>query len=407
MKNQLQVGIIGAGPAGMMAALHAAWGGAKVILFDSNSGVGRKLLVTGSGRCNLTNTHTDSDRYVCDQPDLLAQLFSHFGREDLIRTLELIGVLVYHTQDGWYYPCSDSAATVVDAFSAALQQAGVILHLNSRVVGLRKTSRKFIVKVDDAEWMFDRLIVAAGGKAYPTLGSRGDLHPMLKELGHTIQPIYPALAPVLADMRQFHKLQGVRLDVTSQLWEGNALLGETSGNLIFTQWGFNGPAVMDLSHLISTRPRSQLTLILNLLPGEMEIRLRNLLSQKHAETVPLRVLLGSVLPVKVPPVVLRLSNLPPEVGMNEIRNQELEGVLHRLTHLATDIQGVRGFDYAQVSTGGVPLGEINPATMESKLIPGLFLAGEVLDVIGPCGGYNLQFAFSSGAAAGLGCVVNH
>jgi len=259
--------------------------------------------------------------------------------------------------------------------------------------------------VGEAEWICDSLVVAAGGQAYPTLGSRGDLYPQLERLGHTLRPVHPALAPVVADVRSFHKLQGVRLDAVAQIWQAKTLLGQTTGNLIFTQWGFNGPAVMDLSHLVSTRAGKNLTLVLNLLPGEMELRLRQLLAQKRREPIPLRVLLGAVLPPKVPAWVLAAANLPVDLPMQSVSEPVLEDVLHRLMHLSASVQGVRGFEFAQVSTGGVPLAEVNPETMESNMVPGLYLAGETLDVIGPCGGFNLQFAFSSGAAAGLGCRV--
>ena len=400
MAKKTQVGIIGAGPAGMMAALQAAWKGAEVTLFDANAIVGRKLLVTGSGRCNLTNAAIAPERYVCSNPAFLAALFNQFDREALLKTLERIGILAYHTADGWYYPCSESAATVVDAFAAALAQAGVRLRLNQRVTGLQKTDAGFRVQVGESEWIGERLIVAAGGQAYPTLGSRGDLYPLLSRLGHTITPVYPALAPVQADVRMLHKLQGVRLDVTAGVWQGKTLLGTTTGNLIFTQWGFNGPAVMDLSHLISTRPGTPLHLTLNLLPGESEPRLRALLKQKRQEAVPVRVLLGAVLPPKVPPVILGLAGINAEVQINQLNEAAVENILKQLTHILIEIQGVRGFDYAQVSTGGVPVDEVRPASLESKLVPGLYLAGEMLDVIGPCGGFNLQFAFSSGAAAG-------
>ncbi|HQL38345.1 MAG TPA: aminoacetone oxidase family FAD-binding enzyme [Anaerolineaceae bacterium] len=405
MSKPIRIGIIGAGPAGMMAALQAAWRGVPVTLFDANPGVGRKLLVTGSGRCNLTNQGIAPDRYVCDQPELLARLFVRFGREDLIHTLEKIGILVHPTPDGWYYPCSESAATVVDAFAAALVQAGVELRMESRVTGLQHSRAGFTLRVGEAEWICDSLVVAAGGQAYPTLGSRGDLYPQLERLGHTLRPAHPALAPVVADVRSFHKLQGVRLDAVAQIWQAKTLLGQTTGNLIFTQWGFNGPAVMDLSHLVSTRAGKNLTLVLNLLPGEMELRLRQLLAQKRREPIPLRVLLGAVLPPKVPAWVLAVANLPVDLPMQSVSEPVLEDVLHRLMHLSASVQGVRGFEFAQVSTGGVPLAEVNPETMESNMVPGLYLAGETLDVIGPCGGFNLQFAFSSGAAAGLGCRV--
>ncbi len=401
MPNSLQIGIIGAGPAGMMAALQAAWLGAQqVTLFDANAAVGRKLLVTGSGRCNLTNVAVAAERYACSDPAFLKEVFARFGREELLRALEKIGVLATPTLDGWYYPLSESAATVVDAFAAALDEAQVKIHLNSRVTGLRAERTGFVIESADTVWRGDRVIVAAGGQAYPTLGTRGDLYPLLAALGHTIRPVYPALAPILADMRALTALQGVRLDVTAQLWQKKTLLGEATGNLIFTQWGVNGPAAMDLSHLVSSRPGALLTLTLNFLPRDAEIRLRALLHQKRRAPVPLRALLGAALPPKLPPVILAQAGLKPDVRIDTLTDAALEEVIQRLTHLSLKVEGVRGFEYAQVSIGGVPVEEVIPGRLESMRVPGLYLAGETLDVVGPCGGFNLQYAFSSGAVAG-------
>ena len=385
----------------MMAALQAAWRGAAVTLLDANASVGRKLLVTGSGRCNLTNDGIAPERYACDDPAWLARLFAQFGRDDLLTTLQEIGVLAYPTWDGWYYPRSESAATVVDAFAAALAAAGVQLQMNTKITGLQPTAQGFSLGSEDGRsFAAERVILAAGGMAYPTLGSRGECLPLLTRLGHHVRPMQPALAPVVADVKTLAPLQGVRLDVGATLWQGRRQIAATLGNCIFTQWGFNGPAVMDLSHHISARAGQALTLELNLLPGDSETSLRELLSRKNGEDVPLRVVLGAVLPPKVPAFILQQAGLPAEILLAQLSPEGVEDVLTRLKYLRTVVKGVRGFEYCQVSSGGVPLQEINPEDMQSRLVAGVFLAGEIVDVTGPCGGYNLQFAFSSGAVAG-------
>ncbi len=395
------IAIIGAGPAGMLAALLAAERGAQVTLFDSNPAVGRKLLVTGAGRCNLTNANIAPERYACADAGWLAQLFTQFGRDDLLGALAEIGVLASPTWDGWYYPRSESAATVVDAFAAALQAAGVRQQMNTTINGLKRLATGFdLASADGRHFSAERVILAAGGTAYPTLGSRGECLPVLARLGHTIIPMRPALAPVLADVKALHSLQGVRLDVTARLFEARQVLAETTGNLIFTQWGFNGPAVMDLSHHISARPGADLTLELDLLPGDVHVSLLSLIQQKRGQAVPLRVMLGAVLPPKVALFILAQAGLLIEVQLAQLSDSSLADVLRRLQSLRVKVTGVRGFEYCQVSAGGVPLDEVDPQTMQSRRVPGLYLAGEILDVTGPCGGYNLQFAFSSGAAAG-------
>ncbi|MBA4385726.1 MAG: hypothetical protein C0410_13395 [Anaerolinea sp.] len=393
--------IIGAGPAGMTAALFAARSGAKVRLIDGNEQVGRKLLVTGSGRANLTNQRMDASYYTCADPAWMASLLKHFGHAELIAFLREIGVLTFSTADGWCYPVSESAQTVLETFANALRLAGVELVLNTKVSTIRKTNGGFSLDLSTgATLSADRLIVAAGGKAYPTLGSRGELFSSLQTLGHGLNPLTPALAPVTCEMKPWSKLLGLRMDARVSLYENNSLLAETTGNLIFTEWGLNGPAVMDLSHHISTRPGVKLELMLNPL-FDSEPELRDLISRKRSTDTPLRVLLGSVLPPKLPPVLLAHAGYSKDVAVNTLNNEQIEKVLKSAAAMPFKVTGVRGFEYCQVSAGGVPVSEVDALNMRSHLVPGLSLAGETLDVVGPCGGYNLQFAFSSGALAGM------
>lgn len=393
--------IIGAGPAGMTAALFAARSGAEVTLIDGNPSVGRKLLVSGAGRANLTNQNLITSRYTCADPAWLEGVLERFGYAELNAFFESIGVLTYATHDGWCYPLSESAQTVVDAFAAALAEAGVNLLLDHKAISIRSNREGFEIGFKTQRpYRCSTLLVAAGGAAYPTLGSRGQLFPSLKELGHTIVPLRPALAPLTCDMTPYRALQGVRLDAQVRLYEGSALLAETTGNLIFTAWGLNGPAVMDLSHHVSARPGKTLRLLLNLLFSS-EPELRTLLHEKRGSSLPLSVLLGSVLPPRLPPVLLPMAGIAPDIKMNALSEKALADLLALLTALPFKVTGVRGFEFCQVSAGGVPVSEVDPLTMRSLIVPNLLLAGETLDVVGPCGGYNLHFAFSTGALAGM------
>ena len=394
--------IIGAGPAGMTAALFAARGGAQVTLFDGNASVGRKLLVTGAGRANLTNRELSASLYTCADAAWLEGVFARFGYPELLAFLESIGVLTYTTHDGWCYPLSESAQTVVDAFAAALEEAGVRLLLDHKVVSIRNTNPGFEVGFKTQRpHACGNLLVAAGGAAYPALGSRGQLFPMLESLGHTVLPPRPALAPLTCDMPPWRALQGVRLDAQAKLYEGSQLLAETTGNLIFTAWGLNGPAVMDLSHHVSARPGANLRLELNPLFAS-EAQLRTLLREKQGSPAPLAVLLGAVLPPKLPPVLIKMAGFAPDVRVNQVPAKALPYLFALLTALPFTVTGTRGFEFCQVSAGGVPVSEVDPLTMRSLLVPNLLLAGETLDVVGPCGGYNLHFAFTTGALAGMG-----
>lgn len=396
--------IIGAGPAGMTAALFAARAGAKVTLIEGNASVGRKLLVTGAGRCNLSNQNAKAESYTCEDGQWIQQVLSRFGYAELLDFLESVGILTCATIDGWCYPLSESAQTVVDAFAAALEQADVSLLLDHKVTSIRNTGHGFEIGFKTQRAVeCETLLVAAGGAAYPTLGSRGQLFPMLKELGHTIHPVVPALAPVTCEMSAYSRLQGVRLDANVKLYEDQELLAETTGNLIFTSWGLNGPAVMDLSHHISTRPDARLRLALNPLFAS-EAALRSLVREKRYTSTLLTILLGAALPPKLAMAVLPMAGLTIHAKVNEVSDADLEKVFALLTALPFKVTGVRGFEYCQVSAGGVPVSEVDPATMRSRVVPNLLLAGETLDVVGPCGGYNLQFAFSTGAIAGMGAI---
>ena len=400
----MTVAVIGAGASGLTAALQAAWNGAAVTLFERNASPGRKLLVTGSGRCNITNDAVAADVYTCADQQWMHILLSRFGVQDLLAMLEKIGILVQKTSDGWYYPISNSAHTVVDAFSSALDLAGVTAYNSTLVKSIRTTPKGFSINFEtggrEEGKTFTQVIVSAGGKAYPSLGSRGELFPVLEQLGHTVLQIRPALAPLLVDLGNLKPLQGVRLDVGAALWKGTQLLASSRGNLIFTQWGINGPAVMDLSHHVSAHPGAGLELSLNLL-AYFQDEFDHLLAQKRASAVPVWVFLGAFFPPKVSALYIKNSRLPEDIQMRDVNDKSLRRLLEMLKNTRLPVKGVRDFEYCQISAGGVPVTEVNPNTLESQKVKGLFLTGETLDVVGPCGGYNLQYAFSSGALAGM------
>lgn len=408
MSYQMKVAVVGAGASGMMASLQAAWHGATVTLLERNTTVGKKLLVTGSGHCNITNAAATAAVYTCADPKWMEALLGDFGVQDLLAVLEDIGIPVHKTVDGWYYPLSDSAHTVVNAFASALDIAEVRLCAPAQVTSIHGHKKGYVVCFSsngkEEEKKFDRVIVSAGGKAYPSLGSRGELFPVLENLGHTVLPKRPALAPLLVGLGSLHPLQGVRLDVGVNLWHEDQRLAATMGNLIFTEWGINGPAVMDLSHHVSAYPEKKLELSLNLL-AFFQAEFDRLLAQKRTSLMPLQVFLGAFFPPKVVSLYLKNMKLPADISMKQMSDSKLRPLIQKLQDTRLPVKGVRGFEYCQISAGGVPVTEVNPHTMESLRMPGLFLTGETLDVVGPCGGYNLQYAFSSGALAGKAAVI--
>jgi len=403
-----RIGIVGAGPSGIMAALEAAEAGAQVLLFDTNATVGRKLLVAGNGRCNLSNQHASAQAYDCADPSFLERALSQFGPTEALHRLLDLGVPTYATPDGWCYPISNSGAAVVQALDTALRLSGVRLRLKTWIRDIIPSPRRgapfvLVAGGGDHTYTVDRVIVATGGKAYPALGAKGTMFPVLERLGHTILPVRPALAPILTDVRQIHKLQGVRLDVRLELWAGERLLAESIGNLMFARDGVSGPAPMNLSYLVSKHPGADLWLGIDLLSLNGH-HLKRFVERMRHRPVPLTTVLGTILPPKMGPVLLKLAGLDKDARLSEVSDEQLEGLWQLMRQLRLQVKGTRGFRFCQLSIGGVPVTEVAPETMASRIVPGLYLCGEVLDVVGPCGGYNLQFAWTSGALAGRGAT---
>jgi predicted Rossmann fold flavoprotein len=383
-----------------MAALHASGEGTRVWLFDANPKIGKKLLVTGAGRCNITNLHAAPTRYACADPHFLDTLFQETPPKDLLKELKSLGIPTTSTPDGWCYPLSGSAAHVVELLRAALQVAGVHIQLNTRIKMIRRMKNGFCLVSDPGnESTCDQLILAFGGKAQPKLGADGGLFSEVKKLGHSMVPLSPALAPLIARHNPLHALQGVRLDAGVHLWKNDQCLGESQGNLIITEWGFNGPAVMDISHWVSRNATGPLILELDLLAFQKKA-FDELLHEKQNSTLPLRIFLGGLFPNKVPGVLSALAGINETIPVGQLSKDQFSTLKKVLTGIRIPIDGTRGFEYAQLKTGGVPVTEVHPSTMESRATSNLFLAGEVLDVVGPCGGYNLHFAFASGMLAG-------
>ncbi len=383
-----------------MAALNASSAGTNVWLFDSNPKIGKKLLVTGSGRCNISNLHAEPSRYACADHRFLDSLFQEISPNALLKELKSLGIPTISTPDGWCYPLSESAANVVELLLAALQAAGVHIQLNVRIKSIRQMKNGFyLLSGKGDEFTCDQLVLAFGGKAQPKMGADGSLFSEVKKLGHSVIPLSPALAPLLAHHNPLHALQGVRLDAGVRLWKNKQLLGESKGNLIITEWGFNGPAVMDISHLVSRDASSPLTMELDLLAFHKNA-FDELLDEKRKSTLPLRIFLGAIFPSKVPAVLLTLAEINEDLPLSQITEDQIIKLKVVLTGIRIPIEGTRGFEFAQLKTGGIPVTEVHPATMESRVISDLFLTGEVLDVVGPCGGFNLHFAFASGMLAG-------
>ncbi len=395
-----RIAIIGAGAAGILAALQNQQR-EEVFLIDKNEKIGRKLAATGSGRGNLTNLTLTAEHYHGKPAKFIQQVLRTQSAEQLRAYLADLGILTYATDDGWVYPISNSAANVRDILASHTEQRGVLMVLNESVNHLQHNRHGFLLHFasDREPLMADKVLLTTGGAAAPQLGSDISIIESLIKLGIAVHPIRPALSPIMTESSAIKPLSGVRLDVTLSLYDHQARLGRNTGNLIFTDWGVNGPAAMNLSHLIRDDQHRDYQLEIDFLPDRAR-HIRDMFQQYQQTAFPVQSVLKTVLPFKIIQWAMDKLDFPARLKTNEITRSQTEKLMEILTHFHLPVTGTRGYQFAQLSTGGVDLNEISPQTMESRKVPGLFFAGEILNVNAPCGGFNLHWAFTTGMIAG-------
>ncbi len=399
----MQIGIIGSGAAGMMAAIQVRQPGMEIQILDANAESGRKLSATGAGRCNISNRSAKADAYFTDDPGALKTCFEVMPNSEVLRALEKIGIPTTASEDGWIYPLSFSAANVVSILENNLE--GIPIFRNTLITDIQKTDHGFILSTADRtkQYTVDKVIIACGSPANPQLGARGDLYRPLEKLGHRILPVQPALTPIETDPVPFHKLQGVRLDAEVTLIQDKKVIAHTIGNIIITQWGLNGPGVMNISHSIDAQKLNQYKLKINFAPNFSDAIRDSFTNPTLQELSPASILKG-FFPAKIVDFLLKQSNLGHIRSCRELSSKQKDLLLKMMQNQEIAVRGVRGFKHAQASTGGIALSDIDPHTMESRVCHGLYFAGEILNVLGPCGGYNLHWAFLSGMLAARGII---
>lgn len=401
--------VVGAGPAGMMAAIRAAEGGAQVTLFEKMPRVGRKLGITGKGRCNLTNT-ADIAEVVKNIPGNGKFLFSaleKFSPADTVKFFENLGVVTKVERGGRIFPASDDAMEVIDALTRRLTILGVDIRTSSPVAGILAEHKKIRgVLVNGQIFDCDAVILATGGASYPATGSTGDGFKFARRLGHTVTEILPALVPLETEEDFVRDLQGLSLrNVRAKLLADGKHVAELFGEMLFTHFGVSGPIILTLSRqaaqLLSQRKFVELEINLKpaLTPKQLDARILRDFDKFKRKTI--KNALGDLLPAKLIPPVLDLSYLPEDKRVDDITQAERRRLLEILRALPLTITGTRPIEEAIVTAGGISLKEIDPRTMQSKIIDGLFIIGEVADIDGFTGGFNLQAAWSMGNAAGI------
>ena len=405
--------VVGGGAAGMMAAVFAARNGQNVQLLEKNEKLGKKLFITGKGRCNITNAADIEDLFtaVISNPKFLYSGFYSFTNQQVIDFFEELGVKTKVERGERVFPVSDHSSDVIAAFSRELKSLGVSVSLHTEVKELLCEQNKVcgVLLTNGKKMKADAVIVATGGISYPSTGSTGDGYRFAKEAGHKVTELLPSLVPM--EVRQWYakELQGLSLrNIEIRITDGKKKLYEEFGEMLFTHYGVTGPVILSASSVVGkTLRKKELTLHIDLKPALSEEQLdKRILREFDANhNKQYKNSIDSLFPAKLKPVMIELSEIEPEKKVNEITKEERQRLVHLIKDFTMTLTGLRGYNEAIITKGGVSVKEIDPGTMESKIIKGLYFAGEVLDLDAVTGGYNLQIAWSTGYLAGInaGC----
>ena len=395
----MNVCVIGGGAAGMLAALTAAENGHRVLLLERQSRVGRKLLATGNGRCNLSNYHVSPAHYhggagFCDFA------LSQFDVGETLQYFASLGLLTVSEASGRIYPMSNMAGSVLDVLRYALERPEIDLQTGQTVTAVRKMPEGFSVKTETDTFSARCLILAAGGAAGSKVGGGMDGYRLAKSLGHRRTALYPSLVQLKTDPTYPRALKGVKAQCGISICRGSQVLARNSGEVLFTEYGVSGPAIFDLSRSVSAGG-SDLTCLLNFFPDWEEAEVLHWLSQRQAAMAAheASTLLTGSCHTRLGQMICKSAGFTNQRAAGLTRD-DLPRIARQATHFALPITGTCGFDQAQVTAGGLDTSEFDPRTLQSRLVPGLYACGELLDIDGDCGGYNLQWAWSSGRLAG-------
>ena len=400
-----KVVVVGGGAAGLMAAIAAAKQGAKVTLLEKNKQVGKKILVTGNGRCNLTNRDQSPDHYRSAESDFAAQVLSRVGMQDILKKFTEFGIFTKN-RNGYLYPYSDQAASVAEVLRLEAEHRGVKLALNTEAQAITREENSFRVQTEGWSYPADAVILTCGSKAAPETGSDGGGYRLAESLGHRIIKPLPALVQLRCKEKFYEKLAGVRMDARVELYTEERLLASDQGEVQFTKNGISGIPVFQVSRYAvrALDAGKKVRAVLNLMPMFDEAQFLTFLKDR-AEKNPYKTgeqFLTGLFPAKTSACVLERSGLGKSgKKAGDWTDAEFAKLTRTVTQFETEITGSGDFTQAQVCSGGADTREVNPDTMESRKVPGLYLAGELLDVDGACGGYNLQWAWSSGWLAGV------
>ncbi len=399
-----KIGIIGAGASGLTAAYFAAQNkNNEIHIFEKQNKIGRKVAATGNGRCNLTNMSMGSEHYHSGDIRFVDTVLEKFSLHDTLAFFNSIGIVTTTLENGKVYPASLQASTVVKIFEHELSHNNVQIHTSRKIESIQPVHSGFkVTTAGKEEHFFHKIILACGSCAYGSLGASKDGYELAQRLGHTIIEPFPAILPLTIINKQLHTLQGIRWDCTLRVVVNNTVVQQVTDEVLFTAYGISGPAALAVSRAVNEAvlKNSDVHIQCNIFPQYDNYNLHSLFEQLLSQPKKsLEFALYGIMNNKMPRVFLSMAGIPYEWPAVESRD-DINAIINAFTNATLYPGKMRPFAEAVVAAGGVDVSEVNPLTMESKLHKGLFITGELLDVDGNSGGYNLQFAWSTGAIAG-------
>lgn len=403
------VAVIGGGAAGMMAAITAAREGVKVTILEHKDRIGKKILSTGNGRCNFTNTYQTPACYRSDNRDFAWNIIQKFNVEKTISFFKELGIYP-KDRNGYLYPYSDQAAAILEVLQIEIAKLNICVMTEINVLDIQPVKRGIRVTTDKKTITVDSVILACGSKAAPVTGSDGSGYQLAKLLGHRIVPVLPALVQLRCAEKFYKSISGVRVQGTVEIYADDISLASDTGEIQLTNYGISGIPIFQVSRYAAKAiyQKQSVTAVLNFMPDMNKDEFLSFL-QERITLCPHKTLdefFIGIFPKKLCELWIRLSRLPKEMRVSDLSGEQLEKLVLLIQHLRTHITETNAFEQAQICCGGVDTTEINPDTLESNYVQGIYFAGELLDVDGICGGYNLQWAWSSGFVAGREAAGN-
>ena len=396
----MNIGIIGGGAAGMAAALAASeYENTQIVLMERQARLGKKLSATGNGRCNLSNLHANEGGYHGDEPGFHEYALSQYPPEETLEWFSKLGLYTVTEPSGKVYPYSDQANSVVDVLRFALDRPNIEVLTDFEVMKVRKDGDAFHVTAKDRNLVFDKLIIACGGLAGTKLGGTMAGYKLLRSFGHKCTKLRPTLVQVKTSWPGVSALKGVRANCHAAIYHNGQLHRESVGEIQFTEFGLSGPVIFEISR-DACQSAGNWECVLDFLPDLPAEMLHRALMLKRSSKLNAEDLFTGILHNRLGRVIVKEAGIRANLPISDLHERQIEDAISLAKDFRVTLTEPLGMDAAQVTAGGIVTNEFDPTTMQSRLVPGLYACGEVLDVDGDCGGYNLQWAWSSGRLAG-------